>query len=39
MMNLNRWVLPEGVEELLPDEAWRMEMLRSEALGDRKSVV
>jgi len=37
MMNLNRWVLPEGVEELLPDEAWRMEMLRSEALGHLSS--
>lgn len=33
MRKSNRWVLPEGVEELLPDEAWRMELLRADILG------
>jgi len=31
-MNNNRWVLPEGIEELLPPEAQRIELLRRELL-------
>ena len=31
-MNNNRWVLPEGIEELLPPEAQRIETLRRELL-------
>jgi len=31
-MNNNRWVLPEGIEELLPPEAQRIELLRRDLL-------
>ena len=31
-MDNNRWVLPEGIEELLPDEAQYIELLRREVL-------
>lgn len=32
MAGNDRWLLPEGVEELLPDSAWRLEMLRRRVL-------
>ena len=32
MMNNNHWILPEGIEETLPDEAARMEVLRRRIL-------
>ncbi|WP_455366442.1 ATP phosphoribosyltransferase regulatory subunit, partial [Kaarinaea lacus] len=32
VMDNNRWVLPEGIEELLPDEAQRIERLRRDVL-------
>ena len=28
MTTLDHWLLPEGIAELLPDEAWRLEVLR-----------
>jgi len=31
-MNNNRWILPEGIEELLPPDAQRIEMLRRSLL-------
>ena len=31
-MNNNRWVLPEGIEELLPKDAHQIEMLRRRLL-------
>ncbi|PCI70976.1 MAG: ATP phosphoribosyltransferase regulatory subunit [Piscirickettsiaceae bacterium] len=31
-MNKNNWMLPEGIEELLPDEAARLETMRRELL-------
>lgn len=32
MVSNNRWLLPEGVEELLPAQAWRLEQLHRELL-------
>lgn len=32
-MQQNAWLLPEGIDELLPDEAQRLEVLRSKLLG------
>ncbi len=32
MVDDNRWLLPEGIEELLPGQAWRLEVLRRELL-------
>ncbi len=32
MVDDNRWLLPEGIEELLPEQAWRLEVLRRELL-------
>ncbi|MGH8458782.1 MAG: ATP phosphoribosyltransferase regulatory subunit, partial [Nevskiales bacterium] len=31
-MGLDRWLLPEGVEEILPPESWRLEALRRRLL-------
>jgi len=32
-MSINdKWLLPEGIEEVLPPEAWRMECARREIL-------
>jgi ATP phosphoribosyltransferase regulatory subunit len=31
-MDNNRWVLPEGIEELLPGDAWQIERLRRDLL-------
>ncbi|HID50160.1 MAG TPA: ATP phosphoribosyltransferase regulatory subunit [Chromatiales bacterium] len=31
-MRINRWLLPEGIEEALPDQAWQLEMLRRQLL-------
>ncbi|MEJ2132083.1 MAG: ATP phosphoribosyltransferase regulatory subunit, partial [Gammaproteobacteria bacterium] len=31
-MQTNRWLLPEGVEEILPPEARRIELLRRSVL-------
>lgn len=31
-MNKNPWLLPEGIEELLPPESWQLEQLRRELL-------
>ncbi len=31
-MSKNRWILPDGVEEVLPSEAWRLEGLRRQLL-------
>lgn len=31
-MSKNRWILPDGVEEILPDQAWQIESLRRELL-------
>lgn len=31
-MSKNRWILPDGVDEVLPDEAWRLEQLRRQLL-------
>ncbi len=31
-MSENRWILPEGIEELLPEQAWQMESLRQRLL-------
>jgi len=32
MLNKNNWMLPEGIEELLPDDAARLEVIRRELL-------
>ena len=32
MKGKNRWLLPEGIEELLPEQARRLELLRRELL-------
>jgi len=32
MLNKNNWMLPEGIEELLPEEAARLEVIRRELL-------
>ena len=32
MANQERWMLPEGIEEILPDEARRLEQLRRRLL-------
>ncbi|MCG6935330.1 MAG: ATP phosphoribosyltransferase regulatory subunit [Proteobacteria bacterium] len=32
MMKNNRWLLPEGIEEALPDKAWQLELLRRQLL-------
>ncbi len=34
MVNNARWLLPEGVEEILPDEAQQLELLRRTVLDD-----
>jgi len=34
MVNDARWLLPEGVEEILPDEAQQLELLRRSILDD-----
>jgi ATP phosphoribosyltransferase regulatory subunit len=34
MVNDANWLLPEGVEEILPDEAIKLEMLRRDVLDD-----
>lgn len=31
-MKNNRWLLPEGIEEALPDKAWQLELLRRQLL-------
>ncbi len=31
-MSKNRWILPDGVEEILPDQAWQIESLRRQLL-------
>ena len=31
-MSRNRWILPDGVEEILPDQAWQIENLRRRLL-------
>jgi ATP phosphoribosyltransferase regulatory subunit len=31
-MSRNRWILPDGVEEILPDQAWHIENLRRQLL-------
>lgn len=31
-MNINRWILPDGVDEVLPRDAWALEGLRRELL-------
>jgi ATP phosphoribosyltransferase regulatory subunit len=38
MMALNdRWLLPQGIEEALPDEAWRLESMRRKLLDSYAS--
>lgn len=37
MTALDHWLLPEGIAELLPDEAWRLEMLRRRLLDVYRS--
>lgn len=37
MVNNANWLLPEGVEEILPDEAVKLEMLRRSVLDDLTS--
>ncbi|MGH8530887.1 MAG: ATP phosphoribosyltransferase regulatory subunit [Nevskiales bacterium] len=32
-MRVDRWLLPEGVDEALPDVAWRLERARAKLLG------
>lgn len=32
IMNKNPWILPDGVEEILPDQAWNIEKLRRQLL-------
>ena len=32
MISQNRWLLPEGIEELLPEQATRLEQMRRELL-------
>lgn len=32
MSGIDHWLLPEGIEEMLPDPAWRMELLRRRLL-------
>lgn len=32
MSKIEHWLLPEGIEEMLPDQAWRMESLRRRLL-------
>ncbi len=32
MANKNRWLLPEGVEEILPKQAWQIEQFRRQVL-------
>ena len=32
MKNENRWLLPEGIEEILPDQAWQIENWRQQFL-------
>jgi ATP phosphoribosyltransferase regulatory subunit len=32
MKNLDRWMLPDGIEDVLPDEAWEVEGLRRRLL-------
>ena len=31
-MKTNRWLLPEGVQEVLPPESWRLEAARRQLL-------
>ena len=31
-MKINRWLLPEGIEEALPEQAWQLEVLRRRLL-------
>lgn len=33
-MNKNPWILPDGVEEILPDQAWKIESLRRQLLDN-----
>ena len=37
MTSAKRWLLPDGVEEILPDEAHRLESLRRQMLDLYKS--
>lgn len=37
MVNNANWLLPEGVEEILPEEAFKLEMLRRDILDDLNS--
>jgi len=37
MTESNRWLLPEGIEEILPPEAWRLEALRRRLLDTYRS--
>jgi len=37
MVNNANWLLPEGVEEILPEEAYQLEMLRRNVLDDLHS--
>ncbi len=36
-MRVDRWLLPEGVDEALPDVAWRLERARAKLLGVYRS--
>lgn len=36
-MTRNRWILPDGVEEILPDQAWQIENLRRQLLDSYKA--
>lgn len=37
MSGIDHWLLPEGIEELLPDQAWRLELVRRRLLDVYRS--
>ena len=37
MSGIDHWLLPEGIEELLPDQAWRLELVRRRLLDAYRS--
>ncbi len=37
MSGIDHWLLPEGIEELLPDQAWRLEQVRRRLLDAYRS--
>ncbi len=37
MANINRWLLPEGVEEILPRQAWQIEQFKRSVLDTYRS--